>query len=776
MIAAVFCERRIRAAIESSAIIDLSVGGRRKRVRATEVQRWLQAAERGRLRLAGARIVGTLTLAQQGIAAGITFQDCELPDGIDVSGATLRSLSANDCSVGFLNANGVDVAGDIDLSRSHLSGTYMTTASTSVGSALWLCEARIGGRLLCRDASFNAPGQRAIQADRLRVAGTVRFIGNFTARGQIRMIGAQIEGSVDLSGAQLTDPYKGVTLDMADARIDGTLFMVAHDSRCPSFDGRVDLSRATIGGRLHIANATFYPPKTSDVIKYDHIDLLKRCAINARGLSVGGGLTMSTVTVFGGIDLSQGTLGSLHVDRTCTLRSPNEIVIDLANSVVRSVLVIEGATSTQGTPPKAYDNSRSQQPTPTIEGTLRLRDARIEGALILQRTQWSKPRIIEQRNVSRNNLLLAQGLSVLGDVNLTDAQFDGGGLNFRLARLTTFDAAGARIDNRTGEYALNMNGAVIQGNLRLCDGFNSAGLVRIDRAQITGMLTLEQAKLEPGGDGPTLTAYEAGVAAGLRLLWSHVKGHVDLSGLRTSRFTDDPEKWPGGFSLSGMQYTELGDEAAPRGGGDVKKRLKWLRGQTPFDIGPYQQLASVYSRYGHRRQAQKILIAGRNRGRRTDVASSSEVPTRLTRRLARWLIAPFELATGHGYRPQRAATVLALLIATAFLIVSIPSNQLLLRTSDERGNVYTPSGALDSKSEDPASKPCGDGAVRCFQPAAFAVETVLPLISFSQTSTWYVGEDSTQGRILRAALSVLTALGWLVSSIFVLSFARVLRE
>jgi hypothetical protein len=42
----------------------------------------------------------------------------------------------------------------------------------------------------------------------------------------------------------------------------------------------------------------------------------------------------------------------------------------------------------------------------------------------------------------------------------------GGGLDFRLARLSTFDAPGAQIDNRSGEYALNMNGTVIQGNLR----------------------------------------------------------------------------------------------------------------------------------------------------------------------------------------------------------------------------------------------------------------------------------------------------------------------
>lgn len=299
------------------------------------------------------------------------------------------------------------------------------------------------------------------------------------------------------------------------------------------------------------------------------------------------------------------------------------------------------------------------------------------------------------------------------------------------------------------------------------------------------MLTLEGATLEapdqkrpteaPDKETPTtLTAREATVAAGLRLLWSRVEGYVNLSGLHTSRFTDNPEIWPDSFSLSGMQYTELGEKPASRGG-DVKRRLRWLGGQDPFDIGPYQQLASIYGRYGHRRQAQKILIAGRNLGRRTDV-DTAEGWTKLTRRLARWLIAPFDLATGHGYRPQRAATILALLIATAFLIVSIPSNQLLLRTSDETGDVYTPYGALGPTSGDSASGACGGGEVRCFQPTAFAVETVLPLISFSQTSTWYVGEESAQGRILRATLSVLTALGWLVSSIFVLSFARVLRE
>ena len=196
-----------------------------------------------------------------------------------------------------------------------------------------------------------------------------------------------------------------------------------------------------------------------------------------------------------------------------------------------------------------------------IEGTLRLRDARIEGALILKGTHWRKPlitverkpRITEERNGKRNNFLLAQGLSVLGEVNIAGRNSTVAAWTFVSPASTTFDAPGARIYNRTGEYALNMNGAVIQGNLRLCEGFHSAGLVRIDRAQIIGMLTLGAQLEAPDNKAtetkrlttkvPTLTACEATVAAGLRLLWSSVEGHVNLSGLRTSRFTDISRKY-----------------------------------------------------------------------------------------------------------------------------------------------------------------------------------------------------------------------------------------
>jgi len=80
----------------------------------------------------------------------------------------------------------------------------------SQGAAIWLCESDIGGRLLCAATSIDAGGQRSIQADRMHVGGTVRFLDHFTAYGEVRLLGARIDGSVDFSGAHVSSSACGV--------------------------------------------------------------------------------------------------------------------------------------------------------------------------------------------------------------------------------------------------------------------------------------------------------------------------------------------------------------------------------------------------------------------------------------------------------------------------------------------------------------------------------------------------------------------------------------
>jgi hypothetical protein len=110
----------------------------------------------------------------------------------------------------------------------------------------------------------------------------------------------------------------------------------------------------------------------------------------------------------------------------------------------------------------------------------------------------------------------------------------------------------------------------------------------------------------------------------------YLGGIDDLPGIVTDfapkkgrRLGVHPDMWPSTFNISGMQYEKLETQSrAATIQAEVTQRLRWLRGLAPFDIGAYQQLASLYARHGHRRQAQRILMKGRTRARRADVGAS----------------------------------------------------------------------------------------------------------------------------------------------------------
>ena len=71
---------------------------------------------------------------------------------------------------------------------------------------------------------------------------------------------------------------------------------------------------------------------------------------------------------------------------------------------------------------------------------------------------------------------------------------------------------------------------------------------------------------------------------------------------------------------------------------------------------------------------------------------------------------------------------------------------------------------------------CGDGEVRCFSPVLYTIDTVVPLISLDQRSTWYPDPHAPGGELVLLWLNIATLLGWGLSSIFVLSLARLSRS
>ena len=59
----------------------------------------------------------------------------------------------------------------------------------------------------------------------------------------------------------------------------------------------------------------------------------------------------------------------------------------------------------------------------------------------------------------------------------------------------------------------------------------------------------------------------------------------------------------------------------------------------------------------------------------------------------------------------------------------------------------------------PRADACGDGAVRCFSPVLYAIDTVIPLISLDQRSTWYPDPHLPGGELMLLWLNLATLLG-----------------
>jgi hypothetical protein len=251
--------------------------------------------------------------------------------------------------------------------------------------------------------------------------------------------------------------------------------------------------------------------------------------------------------------------------------------------------------------------------------------------------------------------------------------------------------------------------------------------------------------------------------------WTSVQPSVDLTDATTTVLEDDPTNWPETFYISGFAYERFD---VPSAGStsriwDWRPRRAWLKRQGLYDAGPFEQAARVFRQHGYAYAAEQILIAQRADARRAPGGRRTVV--------GRTLDAAYGWVLGYGYRPGRVLWLLALLLALVSATLYLPAAQATLRTADERGDVYGTTGLLTS---DPSvgPDPCGDGHVRCFQPVLYAVDTVVPLVSLEQRSTWYPNPHAPWGTALEWWLNIATVVGWLLSSIFLLSFARMARS
>jgi len=748
-------EAELLGAGQRGAVLDGVADGRKRIVQAAVLRRCChelkdQIDARG-LRLTNAIVTGGLDLTGLVVPFPLRFDGCEFDTAPVVEGAQLFDLALTGSPrLPGLLGNGLRVRRDLDLSRSHIAGAHWTSASTAKRAAVWLCESEIGGRLLCLDTVLDGQGDRALQADRIRVGGAVRLLNEFHSRGEIRLIGARISGTLDLSGAHIDAPG-GPALNLEDAVLEGSMFLIESSAeRRLEIRGGVAMGSVRIAGRLLVRNATIDSPADAPRFSTRGRPGTVGAAIDASGLSAGGEVILAEqCEVSGRIDMSISAVSNVSVGAGCVLRAPGRTALDLTNSEVRADLWLD--------------------PDAVVEGTIRLAGAVIHGTLAL-RGQLSQP--------ERRSVVGATALTVDGDVALEGLRTDGGRVNFRGATLGSLAADGARLHN-PGGYSVSLNQARVKGSVRLVDGFTSTGLVVLNRSVIEGRLELSRGSFTCPGPGyhnvhgHAIEAISAHVRGGMYLGWQAVSPSVDFTEASTTFLADDPATWPPSFTIAGLTYGrfERPQGASPKPIWDQAARCAWLSRQTQFDSGPYEQAARVFRQHGYASEAEQILMAERRHARRVDQADAA-----WPRRAAAALYA----AIGYGYRPLRVLWALAVLLLLVTGSLELPAGQATLRATNGSGSVYSTSGLLvgpGPASGGPARlDSCGDGEVRCFSPVLYAIDTVVPLISLDQRSTWYPDPHVSGGRLMLWWLNLATLLGWVLSSIFVLSLTRLSRS
>jgi len=370
-----------------------------------------------------------------------------------------------------------------------------------------------------------------------------------------------------------------------------------------------------------------------------------------------------------------------------------------------------------------------------------------------------------------------------GGTELQDLRATGGRLRFSNANLGNLVAVGAQLVNPTGS-TLYLHHATVRGSVILVGGFTSQGLLTLSRSTVEGRLECGggsftcPAPAERNEHGHAIEAISAVIRGGMYLDWVAVSPSVDFTNASTPFLMDDPGNWPPSFVISGFTYDRF---EQPQGSAaartwDHAARCAWLSHQAAYDAGPYEQAARVFREHGYTAGAEEILIAQRKHARRAMTG-----PGALFRRA---VDVAYSTTVGYGYRPRRVLWLLAALLIMVIVSLEIPAAQATMRATTSAGAVYSTHGPVGGSTAGnalvpgppPHSDACGDGQIRCFNPVLYAIDTVIPLVSLDQRSTWYPDPHVRDGAFMQGWLNAATLLGWLLSSIFVLSLARLSRS
>ncbi|MFH9569649.1 membrane-associated oxidoreductase [Streptomyces sp. NPDC017454] len=254
-------ERTVRAAVLRALLLD---GPR-------------EGGEVAALNLAGARVTGPLELQYATVDHPVRLRHCHFDDVPRLYAARLRDVNLSESVLPGLIAHALRVEGVLRLTRSRfggmvrLGGAEITSSlyleSTDIhapdtegpalqlnqavlGADLWapglrargtvrLDGARVAGTVNLTDAVLDRPDGTALQAETLAAEADV-LLRRARVRGRLEFRGARVPGRLDLSQASLANPA-GTAL-RASSCVIGELWL----RQCPRVEGTLNLRRSQV--------------------------------------------------------------------------------------------------------------------------------------------------------------------------------------------------------------------------------------------------------------------------------------------------------------------------------------------------------------------------------------------------------------------------------------------------------------------------------------------------------------------------------------------------
>jgi hypothetical protein len=387
-------ERKLWDAVQSGATADLRTGDRNRddprTGEAWDTSRQIRAQllfelltktggpadpQARTLRLAGARVTGTLDLEAATIAWPVLLMGCFFDEPITVTDASTYALRLPGCHVPALIAWQLRAQGNLELDMG-----FTTRGEVDLRGA------RIGGQLSLNGAILTNSNRVALNAYSLTVNQAMLCLG-LRAEGAVILRGAHIGGQLNFHNATLTKA-NGVALNADSLTVDQAM-LCRGEFRA---EGEVNLRGAHIGGQLIFVSATVTNPNG--------------VALRADGITVDQAMLCRGFRAEGDVILRGAHIGGQLGLEGATLTNPNGVALDA-----------DGFTVDQHMLPNAGFRA---------EGEVILRGAHIGGQLSFDNAMLINPnpgeRVLHLQELHARALLLRPKTPPTGKVDLTHAE------------------------------------------------------------------------------------------------------------------------------------------------------------------------------------------------------------------------------------------------------------------------------------------------------------------------------------------------------------------